>query len=270
MVDVEATEERHRQVCELFGDILPVGIQWNPRIIANLIGTVSRLRGLQQVMVDMYDRPGWLHALFAFATEGFIKIFDYLEENDYLSLDNKNHYVGSGSIGYTRDLPSKDYDGEHVRLKDLWVHGVAQEFSEVSPEQHEEFLLNYQLKIMNRCGLVDYGCCEPYTRKFDMLEKIPNLRRVSVSPWCDLETAAERIGTEYLYSWKPNPAMLVGKFNENAIRKTIRRTLDIAKDCYLEIILKDTFTVEYHPERIDRWAEIVREEIEKTHSKSHF
>ena len=125
-------------------------------------------------------------------------------------------------------------------------------------------LLNYQKKIMNRCGLVDYGCCEPYTRKFDMLEKIPNLRRVSVSPWCDLETAAERIGAEYIYSWKPNPAMLVGKFNENAIRKTIRRTLDIAKDCYLEIILKDTFTVEHRPERIDRWAEIVREEIEKT------
>jgi hypothetical protein len=178
-----------------------------------------------------------------------------------MSLNNRNHYIGSGSIGYTNDLPGGGYDGEHVSSRDQWIHGCAQEFSEVSPEQHEEFLLHYQLKIMNRFGLVDYGCCEPYTRKFEMVKKIPNLRRVSVSAWCDIEIAAEMLDTEYILSWKPNPAMLVGEFNEDLIRSYIRKTLEVAKNCYLEIILKDTYTVESQPSRIERWLAIAREEI---------
>ena len=135
---------------------------------------------------------------------------------------------------------------------------MAQETDGVGPNQHDEFVLEYQLRLLKRYGLVAYGCCEPYTHKFAMLKKIPRLRRVSVSPWCDVEKAAEELGDGIIFSWKPNPAMLVGELDPRRIRDRIRRVLDVARHCALEIVLKDTFTIQGEPWRIETWSEIAR------------
>ncbi len=262
-IDEKATKKIYEAVYQMFGDILPVKIDCGVRLHANLIGEVTNLRGIQQVMMDMYDRPQWLHELMNFVTEASIAKLNYLEDNGYLSLNNGNHYVDAGGTGYSNELPAKDFNGKKVRACDMWGYGVAQEMSEVSPSQHEEFLLNYQLRILERFGLNAYGCCEPYTRKFDMLKKIPRLRRVSVSPWCDIEVAARKLENKYIYSWKPNPSILVSNFDAERVRKYIRNTLEVARDCVLEVILKDTFTINNDPERIKIWSKIVREEIER-------
>ena len=262
-VDQEATRKRLSAVTEVFDDILPVRVYTQP-ISANLIGEAANLRGISQIMWDMYDRPGWLHQLMNFITEGILKMADYLENNNLLTLNNRNHYNDSGGIGYTSELPAPDFDGKDVRLCDLWGFGVAQEFSEVGPTQHEEFLLNYQLRILERYGLNAYGCCEPYTRKFEMLKKrVPKLRRVSVSPWCDIKVSAKELEDKYIFSWKPNPAIIVGKFDPDRIRAYIRKTLQVAQGCVLEIILKDILTIDNDPERLKTWLKICREEIEK-------
>ena len=67
----------------------------------------------------------------------------------------------------------------------------------------------------------------------------------------------------YIFSWKPHPAHLVGDFDENLVRSYLSRTLELTRefDNVLEIILKDTHTCEYKPERFDRWAQICRELI---------
>lgn len=263
-IDEKATQRRFEIVNEIFADLLPVRINCGAQIGANLIGAVTYLRGIEQVMLDMYDRPKWLHQLMDFVTRGTIKMIEYLEKNGYLTLNNRNHYTDSGGIGYTDELPAADFNEEYVRLSDLWGFGDAQEFSEVSPAMHEEFLLRYQLRILKNYGLNAYGCCEPYTTKFEMLKKIPRLRRVSVSPWCDIKIAAEKLRDEYIYSFKPNPAMILGKFNPDKIRSYVRRLLEIARGCRLEIIHKDTFTINHEPERLEAWTRITREEIEKT------
>lgn len=259
-----ATQKRFDAVKEIFGDLLPVHINYFSRIDACLIGEATSLRGIDQIMIDMYDRPEWVHELMNFITEGVLRNIKYIEKNGYLNLNNRNHYNDSGGIGYTQELPSLDFDGKNVHLQDMWGFGVAQEFSEVGPDQHEEFLLNYQLRILEQCGLNAYGCCEPYTNKFDMLKKrVPRLRRVSVSPWCNIEKAAEKLQDKYIYSWKFNPAFIVGKFNPDMIRSYIKRTLEVAKGCVLEIILKDTFTINNDPEILKNWVKITREEIKK-------
>jgi hypothetical protein len=195
-------------------------------------------------------------------TSSIIAEAEYLETHGYLTLNNRGEYNDSGAIGYSHELPAPDYDGQRVRLKDLWGFGVAQELSLVGQAQHEEFVLNYQLRLLERYGLNAYGCCEPYTRKYDMLSRVPRLRRVSVSPWSDVRIAAERLGDRCIFSWKPNPAMLVGEFSMDLVRQNIRETLQTAKGCRVEMILKDTITVNYEPERLDTWARIAREEIE--------
>ena len=215
-------------------------------------------------MLDMYDRPQWVHQLMDFLAEGVWRQIKSLEDAGDLTLNNGHHYNDSGGIGYSDELPAPDFDGKHVRLKDLWGFGVAQEAVGIGPAQHEEFLLNYQLRMLNHYGLNAYGCCEPYHTKYKMLEKVPRLRRVSVSPWSDLAVSAEACRDRWILSWKPNPAMVVGRFDQDWIRQTIRGMLEVTRGCVVEMVHKDTFTVNDDRSRLETWARIAREEIEHT------
>jgi hypothetical protein len=73
---------------------------------------------------------------------------------------------------------------------------------------------------------------------------------------------AEALGRDYVFSRKPNPSLIsTGVFDESAIRDDIRRTLDVAGDCRLEIIMKDVHTLNNEPERLARWVRLAREEV---------
>lgn len=131
---------------------------------------------------------------------------------------------------------------------------------------HEEFILEYQLPIMAKFGLIHYGCCEDLTHKIKMLRRIPNLRYISISPVADIARCAEQIGPDYVFSWRPNPAdMVCCGFDESRIRRIIREGLRILKanDCRFHINLKDVYTLEGDVTRLSRWVAIVRDEIAK-------
>jgi hypothetical protein len=59
---------------------------------------------------------------------------------------------------------------------------------------------------------------------------------------------------------KPNPTLIsTAKFDEELIRDDLRRTLEVAGGCNLEIVMKDVHTVCDEPWRLGRWVEIARE-----------
>ena len=58
---------------------------------------------------------------------------------------------------------------------------------------------------------------------------------------------------------EPDPAHLVGDFDETRIHNYIRHALDVSRNCVIEMILKDTHTCQNRPERFDRWTAIARE-----------
>jgi hypothetical protein len=109
-----------------------------------------------------------------------------------------------------------------------------------------------------------YGCCEPVDSRWQYLEKIPRLRRVSVSPWASIPGMAEKLGSRYIFSMKPNPADLaMPYFEEERIRAGLRQAMDITRKCHLEVIMKDNHTIGRDPQRVIRWVQIAREEAEK-------
>jgi hypothetical protein len=114
---------------------------------------------------------------------------------------------------------------------------------------------------MARFGLVCYGCCEPLDARLALLiEKVPNLRRVSVSPWFNPRKAAEMLGDRYVFSWKPNPALVCAPtVNWDEVRRVTQETAEAARGCCLEMILKDTHTFHGDPQRVGRWARIALE-----------
>jgi hypothetical protein len=248
---------------DLFGDILsvkPAGIR---HIGYGLMSTYSDWCGLERMMTDMLDRPDFMHRVLSFITAGHQHLLKQWQEANLLRLNNDNTYHSSGGNGFTDQLPAPGFDPAHVRPIDLWASAQSQELAQVSPRMHREFALRYEKELLLPFGLAGYGCCEDLGKKLEDVLTIPNIRRVSISPFADVDLCAAKLKDQAIFSWKPHPSQLVGEFNEGQIRSTIRHTLDVTREngCTLEMILKDTHTCEFHPERFDCWTRIAREEI---------
>ena len=260
VIDEEKTRIRVARITEAVGDILPVAVnrctvftQWRGDISTDL----AQFIGMEQLMTLMYEDPAWLHELLAFMRDGILRAQDTAEAaGDFGAFNGSNQ-----SMTYAEDLPDPSLRHPVMRSQ-LWGYFAAQEYTLISPEMHEEFLLNYQMPVMRPYGLVAYGCCEDLTRKIDMLRKIPNLRRVAVTPVADVGRCAEQIGRDYVFSWRPNPAEVCCGFDEARIRKVIADGLEKSRGCYVDITLKDIDTVQGQPDRIPRWVGLVRREID--------
>jgi hypothetical protein len=100
--------------------------------------------------------------------------------------------------------------------------------------------------------------------RWEIIKEIPNLRRVSVSPWADVRDMAEKLQDKYIFSLKPHPGYLaVSPIDEDFIRKSLREALKItmANNCHVEIIMKDNHTLANNPENAVRWCQIAMEEV---------
>lgn len=263
-VDYEATQELLQLAQETFGDILQVRLKTVWWWSFGMTQTLVYLRGLEQIMYDMVDCPEGVHRLMAFLRDGHAARLDFLEKNGLLFLNNDGTYVGSGGFGWTHELPQPDFNG-HVRPIDMWGFAESQETVGISASMFEEFVFPYQLTLLERFGLNCYGCCEPLDSRWHVVEKFPRLRRVSMSPWANVEVMAERLGNRYIFSWKPHPGVLAADtFDEEFVRQTLRQGLNVLKknDCRVEIIMKDCHTIRHDPQRVTRWVQIAKEEAE--------
>ena len=262
-LDEEASHRTLADAQELFGGILEVKQKGIAHISFHPMALYTRLRGLVETMMDMAVNPNWLHDAMAFFEEGHRRLVRQYVDLNLLSLNNDSTYHSSGGNGYTDELPRPGFDPARVRPCDLWASAEAQELALVSPEMHYEFCMQYEKRLLEPFGLNGYGCCEDLTRKLDYVLTIPNIRRISISPFADVGKCAETLGAKAIFSWKPHPSHLVGEFNADFVRRYIQHACEATRGCVIEMILKDTHTCEYHPERFTRWTDIAREVAER-------
>ncbi|NLF93444.1 MAG: hypothetical protein GX564_06110 [Oligosphaeraceae bacterium] len=259
-----AEEETARQLAiwqELLDGILPVYLDrasvyrfWGGDISTDL----GYLRGIENIMLDLSDNPAGLHRLCAWMSAGILKAQAEAEAaGDWSFLDHQNQ-----AMPYAEELTAPG-PGRAQRA-DLWCFMAAQEWTLISPQHFEEFMLQYQLPILKQFALTAYGCCEDLTQKISVLRQIPNLRRIAVSPFADVGACAAQIGRDYVISYRPNPAILLGPNYRDNIRQTMRRDCAILRGTCFDVTLKDVETVEADPRRVRDWVAITRECIEET------
>lgn len=217
---------------------------------------ISTWMSVEDALYTIIDRPEYMHELAGRVVAGYMSMLDQLVEQGLLC----HHQLLIHCTGaYTNELPLPDFDPARPRTQDIWMFGLSQMFSTVSPAMFDEYEIDMCMPLFSRFGLVYYGCCDPLDRKMAQVRKIPNLRKVSMSPWVNEELGASEIKCDYVYSRKPNPAFLAWpEFNEDEVRKHLQATVDVCAryQCPLELILKDVSTVAYQPQRLWRWAEI--------------
>ena len=224
--------------------------------------TLIQWYGIQELYTDMIDRPELVRMSIARMVDVMLGRFEQYERMGLLSLNNANYRVGSGGLGFTDELPRPDFDGKRVRMIDMWGNSTPQIFSCVSPEMHWEFALKYEMRILERFGLNCYGCCEPLHHKVDILRRIPRLRRISMSPFVNIDQGAAAIGQDFIYSAKPNPAVLASNsWHPDLARRDLAELLEKTRGLHLEIILKDIHTTRSEPQRLWDWAKMAMEMV---------
>ena len=262
--DEKATEQRYQFMNEIFDGIIPVKKTGVWCTIFSPWDWLVTWWGVTEVLTDIALRPQMVKDAMERLTDASLASLKQWEELGLLELNNCNRRVGTGGYGYVGDLPADDFDGTKVRTKDMWAGAMAQIFSEVSPAMHREFALEYEMRWMKLFPLSYYGCCEQLHNKLDILAEIPNLRKVSMSPWADLEKGAAKIRGKYVLSYKPSPFIFAEKnFDPAAVRENLRANLRIMQDCSVEIIMKDVSTVKCQPNRLAQWAKIAAEVTEE-------
>ena len=267
--NLEATEIRFQLMQDLFGDILPIKKQGQTHIWFTPWDYLIRWWGIQEAMMDLILRPDMVHAFYEKMVQAWMVELDQFEEQNLLSLDCNNTRIGSGGYGHTKEMPGKPFDPDWILPNNMWGCSNAQIFSEVSPEMHWEFAIEHDLKWLERWNLTYYGCCEPLAGKGHLLKKIPNLRKISFSPWNDTRKGIEELGDDYVISRKPSPAIFASRtFDPDQARREIREFLvQTEGKCHIELIMKDISTVLYEPQRLWEWEKICMEEVQQFNTK---
>ncbi len=257
-IDEEKTDETVSRLREAVSDLIEINVDRGPayRMWSGDLSTdLGYLRGIEHFMVDMTDRPEWLHRLLDFLSAGVLKTHEEAQAAGDWGLSAHQNQA----MPYALELDDPAPNANGVARSALWGYMAAQEFTAVSPAMHEEFLLRYQRPILEAFGLVAYGCCEDLSRKIDMLRAIPNLRRIAVSPFADVASCAEQIGTDYVVSYRPSPADMVSyDWDEERARAILSRDLRACAGCHVDITLKDVETVQRDPDRVRRWVALAR------------
>jgi len=258
-----ATEFRYRAMCEVYEGILPVRKTGQTHIWYTPWDYLIRWWGVEEAMLDLVGRPDLVHAGVDRMVDAWMVELDQFEAQDLLSLDANNTRIGSGGYGYTEALPGKPFDPDHVRAHNMWGCSNAQIFSEVSPQMRWEFAVEHDMRWLTRWGMTYYGCCEPLDKSIDVIRRIPNLRKISTTPWADTARMVEQVGTDYVLSRKPNPAVFAtDEWHPDRARRELRDFLEQARGCHVELIMKDISTVRYQPQRLWEWAAMAMEEAQ--------
>jgi hypothetical protein len=251
-----AETQRRLEVAHVLFDGLLEPRLWGYDPYLSIWDPISTWMGVENALFALVEQPDLMHGLANRMTEGYLSMLDQLEEQGLLCQPQSLiHCTGA----YSDELPAPGYDPAKPRTKDVWMFGLAQMFSTVSPKMFKAFEVDYSSRICARFGLVYYGCCDPLDRKMAQVRMIPNVRKVSMSPWVSQERGAAEIGSDYVYSRKPSPAMLAfDHFDAQAVRDDLMATRLACEKfhCPLEIILKDISTVRYEPERLFEWSRI--------------
>ena len=247
--------ERMEYYTELLGDSMPIRLYGYGYCYDSPWDKLSRLRGVEPILIDMYDRPEYLHELMKRFSSATMAELDFIEKN----LDVDNEHLNLHCTPQTvSGLASNG-------LKATWYRRMAQSLGVVSPAMFKEFEVDYLYPIAERFAYTYYGCCEPLDDKIGILKSIPNLRKIGCSPWANVEKCAEQIGGDYVLSRKPNPANVAIQTDPELIRRELEETVKacIRYGCPYDYVLKDISTVSNRPENLIIWAQTVSDVLDK-------
>lgn len=263
-VDKTATLERKAWLESLFGDILPVKIA-GPPLEIHLTSHLISLLGMEYLYTSIYDYPEEIEVLMRYITDNERHILRFYEENDLLRPDDLYRHIATSYL--SSDNAASADNSAPAHRNELWGWAEAEETAGLSPQMFIDLFLPYYRQPGADVGRLYYGCCEPLQDTLtDILKALPNIGKVSISPWSDESRVGAILrGTGVIYSRKPS-ANLIGvaqTLDEAALCQHIAATLAAAEECPCEFIFRDIYTVHGNLQKIRRAVELTKQVIQQ-------
>jgi len=254
-MDGTKTLEMYDRARELLYDTgVGVRMEWRHRhlVTPNFGVWINRFMGQERFMYWLKDAPWAVRLFFDTLSETFIEHAKDMERRHRLT-DNHSEagdlFPWHGAVGFEPNLCN------------LWVHSDAQEFTLISPDDMDQFLMPSQRFIFGMFGLGSFGCCESSNNKLHIVKTLPNLRRVTLSERTNWEYAIKELGDGYVYVVRPS---LVDTFyvqDETAQRKAMRKMVDTFKGLHWECNCPGPDEFAGDPERFHKWVKVARDEL---------
>ena len=257
------TVSRLREVAEdVFGDILPVRIVMHS-LPGALTNPLVKLMGMEAYYLAMLDAPDAVHEAMETGTRIYEQYYDFLEEERLLLPTHDFSPVAQESFAFNDELPTDRV----TRTTECWGFLESQETTAVSPDMFGEFVFPYQQRLVDRFGLLSYGCCERVDALWqNYLSTWPKLRKLSISPFNNESRIGEYLrGSRVVYYSKPRADFITcdGPLNEEAITMDIKRICEAASGCLFEIAQRNAGTIFNDYERGRHYVRLTKEAVDR-------
>jgi len=241
VLDRERTERRADLAADIFSGLLPVEIGRPSSSYSNgITNTAVHLMGMQELYLQMAMNPDAVHRLFTFLAEDNLTLGQWEEDQGLLTLNHDgNQGYCSGSSMFSDETAVAA--GDKVVSTDRYGYLESQESAGISAAMFDEFLMPHFSRLASKFKLLKFGCCEPVHNLMPVLQRLPGLRKVSVTPWCDLSKLTKTCRHDVIWCRKPIPLKICGEtFVPDDLRAHLQETLDIGKDYFIEFVYRDT------------------------------
>lgn len=240
-LDREQTGRQAHLAEEAFAGLLPVEIGRPSSLYSNgITNDAVHLMGMQELYLQMAMNPDAVHRLFGFLAEDNLTLGQWEEDQGLLTLnhDGNQGYCSGSSLFSDETAVSA---GNRVVSTDRYGYLESQESAGISARMFDEFLMPHFTRFASKFKLFKFGCCEPVHDLMPVLQRLPGLRKVSVTPWCDLRRLTETCREDIIWCRKPIPLKLCGEtFVPDDLRGHLEETLDIGQDYFIEFVYRDT------------------------------
>ena len=266
---VEYCEEETMRRCdilqEIFGDILRVKLFGRYNFRCCPMDDIFTWMGISEGMFKLATEPELMHQAVELYINAAIDRIRQYERLGILSSNNGFENIGNNCIGYTSELPPATESGIGAKISDIWGQSADQIMTCVSPKMTKEFCFDHEKRWAALFKLYSYGCCERLDNKLDLLTgSFPNIRKVSCSPYSDLESTMEQLGDRYVISFKPNSTYLA---HESAgfdyLRKEMATALDLSRKYKVNLVfnMKTLISLNGDPTRLWKWCDMASDMV---------
>lgn len=185
----------------------------------------QNIYGMTNTLMALAEDPPFIHRLMEFITQSRLKY----EEEKAKVLGTKLIFLG---------LTEDEVDCNML-----------------SPEMYQEFIFPYECRIAEKFKKVYYHSCGNLTPILDIVTTLPNLWKLHISSWTDLEVAVQKIPKEIILE-KHLLATDIFQTTCGEMEKKIREITSLAKNRSIEIHVSSI--MEGKTEKISTWLSIAR------------
>ncbi len=242
----EEAERMREEALELIGGVLPVKFLTD-EIHYGPFEWVVRMRGMDNLLYDVADRPELVHALMRVATDGVVGYHRAREAAGAVEAE------ASWSFHMHYDAYPQPGD----RLRDSWAYVHAQSAASLSPRMYAEFIQPYNSEVAALFGKVYYHGCEDLSAKCRVIKGLPNLRLFHVGPWTPVEPVVECFGDTVALEVHSHPTNVLFGWSADQVRADLRARHRAASSVPHVLKLCDVETVG-DPQKLVAWAEAAR------------